>query len=362
MSRRFIARILGAVALGLALYQLGRWIALDTFPKHDIAFALSGAALGIALGLLLTPTLTIMPFNALRRRLTSMAISDLVAVATGLIVGLVLSALLTVPLRALPNLLGNWMPIVAAIAICYICINIAAYRHRELAEFFQRRSMEDTDPPPAADLNRYLLDTSTIIDGRIVEVADTGFLHGTLVVPRFVLRELQLIADSADSLRRARGRRGLDVLSQLQTGTAVTVQVEDFDLDTHEDVDGKLLILGQQCNMPIITNDYNLNKVAVLQGIRILNINELAHALRPIVLPGEELKVHIVQEGKELDQGVGYLEDGTMVVVENGRRYIDSEINVQVTRLLQTTAGRMIFAQVAMFDPPQLHHIDRVQG
>ena len=189
-----------------------------------------------------------------------------------------------------------------------------------------------------------LLDTSVIIDGRIADVAKAGFLLGKLAVPRFVLNELQYIADSADSLRRNRGRRGLEVLDKLQNTPNVEIAFLDQDPTDATQVDDKLISLARQTGAIVVTNDYNLNRVARLQGVQILNINELANAVKSVLLPGEELPLRIIQEGKESGQGVGYLEDGTMVVVENGRRYINQEVLVQVTKVLQTNAGRLIFA------------------
>jgi uncharacterized protein YacL len=188
------------------------------------------------------------------------------------------------------------------------------------------------------------VDTSAIIDGRVADISQTGFIFGTLVVPRFVLEELQHIADSADSMRRARGRRGLDILQRLQKEPAVQVEISDADAENVMEVDAKLVKLARQWHAPIITNDFNLNRVAELQGVKVLNINELAHAVKPILLPGEEMQIKIMQEGKELGQGVGYLDDGTMIVVEGGKTYIGQTVDVTVTRVLQTVAGRMIFA------------------
>jgi uncharacterized protein YacL len=190
-----------------------------------------------------------------------------------------------------------------------------------------------------------LVDTSAIIDGRIADIGPTGFLQGALVVPRFVLNELQHIADSPDPLRRNRGRRGLDMLNRLQKDPTTPVEVADIDARDVPDVDSKLVKLARQLGAPVVTNDFNLNRVAELQGVRVLNINQLANALKPVVLPGEEMAVHIIQEGKEFNQGVGYLDDGTMIVVENGRRYLHCDVDIIVTRVLQTVAGRMIFAQ-----------------
>jgi uncharacterized protein YacL len=190
-----------------------------------------------------------------------------------------------------------------------------------------------------------ILDTSVIIDGRIVDICDTSFVEGTLVVPQFVLKELQLVADSADALKRQRGRRGLDVLDRLQKSAQVQVQIIDLDFPDVRDVDSKLIELAKRLEAKIVTNDFNLNKVARLQGIVVLNINELANALKPIVLPGEAMKVFILKEGKEKDQGVAYLDDGTMVVVDNSRRLIGQTIMITVTSVLQTTVGKMIFGR-----------------
>jgi uncharacterized protein YacL len=188
-----------------------------------------------------------------------------------------------------------------------------------------------------------LLDTSVIIDGRVADICETDFLEGPLVIPQFVLQELQHIADSADNLKRARGRRGLDILNRMQKGDTVEVKVVDEDYPEIKEVDAKLIALAREMNAKIITNDFNLNKVAQLQGVPVLNINQLANALKPMVLPGEVLHLQIMREGKEQGQGVAYLDDGTMVVVENASRHLGQEVEASVTSILQTTAGRMIF-------------------
>jgi uncharacterized protein YacL len=190
-----------------------------------------------------------------------------------------------------------------------------------------------------------ILDTSVIIDGRIADIAETGFLDGIVVIPQFVLRELQLVADSADSLKRNRGRRGLDILQRVQKIVTVTVQIVEDDFPTIREVDLKLIELAKVYEAKIITNDFNLNKVAQLQGVEVLNINELANALKPIVLPGETMRVFILKEGKEYNQGVAYLDDGTMVVVDNARKLIGKNVDIAVTSVLQTTAGKMIFGK-----------------
>jgi len=191
-----------------------------------------------------------------------------------------------------------------------------------------------------------ILDTSVVIDGRIADICETGFVEGTLVVPRFVLDELQLIADSADTLKRTRGRRGLDILSRMQRMAGVYIEIVDQDFPKIKGVDAKLVALAKKMNGKIVTNDFNLNKVAELQGIKILNVNELANALKPIVLPGEAMTVKVIREGKEPGQGVAYLDDGTMIIVDNGQKFVGGSVEVQVTSVLQTTAGRMIFSEL----------------
>jgi uncharacterized protein YacL len=213
-------------------------------------------------------------------------------------------------------------------------------------------------PPPAAKDDRKILDTSVIIDGRIADIAETGFLEGTLIIPAFVLRELQMIADSADSNKRNRGRRGLDVLSRIQKSPDLHIQVTEEDFPHIREVDMKLLELAKHLHGKVVTNDFNLNKVAQIHGVAVLNINELANSLRPVVLPGEVMKVFILKEGKEQNQGIAYLDDGTMVVVDNARKMISKTIEISVTSVLQTTAGKMIFGR---FDE-RIHSAEKVQA
>lgn len=205
-----------------------------------------------------------------------------------------------------------------------------------LFEFFREKRMGETQK---------ILDTSVIIDGRIADISNTSFIEGPLIVPQFILKELQLVADSSDGIKRQRGRRGLDVLEQLQKSSQVSVVISEIDFPEIVEVDSKLIELAKQLDGKIITNDYNLSKIAQLQGIPILNINELANTLKPVVLPGEEIKVFILKEGKEKDQGVAYLDDGTMVVVDNSRKVIGQTVDVTVTSVLQTTVGKMIFGR-----------------
>ena len=191
-----------------------------------------------------------------------------------------------------------------------------------------------------------ILDTSVIIDGRIADICDTGFIEGILVIPNFVLNELQMIADSADSIKRNRGRRGLDILNKMQKDQSIMVKITDMDFADINEVDAKLVKLAKIMNAKVVTNDFNLNKVAEFHGVPVLNINQLSNALKPVVLPGEEMRVALIKEGKDQNQAIGYLDDGTMVVVENGRRRLNEEVDVTVTSVLQTTAGRMIFTRL----------------
>jgi uncharacterized protein YacL len=197
-----------------------------------------------------------------------------------------------------------------------------------------------------SDISYKILDTRVIIDGRIADICDTGFLEGILVIPNFVLHELQMIADSADSIKRNRGRRGLDILNKMQKDQSIMVKISDMDFPEIHEVDAKLVKLGKVMKGKIITNDFNLNKVAEFNGVPVLNINQLSNALKPVVLPGEEMRVTLIKEGKDPNQAIGYLDDGTMVVVENGRKKLNEEVDVIVTSVLQTTAGRMIFTRL----------------
>jgi len=297
---------------------------------------------GALVGFLLAPFVLTRPFQAMRKYIRQLPARYLVVGSIGLIIGLIISALLYLPLSHLPGVIGQIAPAVAAVIFGILGITTMAVRERDIMNLFGLPRIGEGRKRSESAI---LLDTSVIIDGRIADICETGFITDTLLVPRFVLSELQHIADSPDTLRRNRGRRGLDILNRLQKNPAVPVEITELDAPEIREVDGKLVKLARDLGYPILTNDYNLNRVAELQGVKVLNINELANAVRTVVLPGESIRVHIIQEGKEPGQGVAYLDDGTMVVVEDGKRYIDSTINVTVTRVLQTVAGRMIFAQ-----------------
>jgi uncharacterized protein YacL len=273
-------------------------------------------------------------------------VQDMITGAAGLTVGLLVATLLSRPLEVVP-LVGNYLKILGYVLLGYLGLRIAVTKSDEIAALLlpgQRRSA----PAPVA-INGGIpkvLDTSVIIDGRILDIVRTGFLEGTLFVPAFVLEELRHIADSPDVLRRNRGRRGLDILNSIQKESGAKVEIIRRDYDDQSEVDSKLVRLAQDLEAKILTNDYNLNKVCEVQGVSVLNINELANALKPIVLPGEEMSIQVMREGKEYGQGVAYLEDGTMIVVEQGKKHIGDTVPVIVTSVLQTSAGRMIFAKL----------------
>jgi len=258
--------------------------------------------------------------------------------------------LLSFPLSLLPAPLSQILPFIAVIIFGYLGIALFVMRQADFfnvsSSVFGRGGGERTITGEYSHPQRTILvDTSVIIDGRIADISKTGFLPGSLLIPRFVLNELQYIADSSDGLRRARGRRGMEVLAELQKDENANVRISDIDVDGVREVDDKLVVLARQLKCPVLTNDYNLNRVAELQGVTILNINELANAVKSVVLPGEIMEIEIIQEGKESSQGVGYMEDGTMVVIETGHKFIGQTKTVAVTKVLQTAAGRMIFAK-----------------
>jgi uncharacterized protein YacL len=351
MSPDFIARIIGMIVIGvLGAYLGASWA--DVIGTTDVSMYFYAAVIGLLgalVGLVLTPYITTRPARSLRTILGKVDASTLLSGLIGLIVGLLISALLAFPLSLLPPPFGEILPFVGVLILSYFGVVIFIMRQNDIYSIFRNRlplrgsSLGGDDPKRPS--RTILMDTSVIIDGRILDIARTGFLSGALVIPRFVLNELQYIADSSDGLRRQRGRRGLEILSHLQKEPGIPIQISDLDVEGTREVDDKLVILARQMKCAILTNDYNLNRVAELQGVTVLNINELANSVKAVLLPGEELIVDVIQEGREQDQGVGYLEDGTMVVVEDGVKYLHKEIPVTVTKVLQTAAGRMIFAR-----------------
>ncbi|GAB4447454.1 MAG: PIN/TRAM domain-containing protein [Anaerolineae bacterium] len=352
MRIEFIIRILVMVVFAFLAAGLGVSVAdyLGLSAPQGQAATLLFMLAGALIGLLTAPWLTVRPALAVRRRIERLPSHVLIASVIGLLLGLVMSALLAVPLSFLPSPLNALLPILATLFICYFITFIFSSRAREALELLVVGRRGSGSPDLSTQLGagrRVLMDTSVIIDGRIADIARLGFVGGTLVVPRFILAELQHIADSSDALRRNRGRRGLEILNRMQQDSSSPVLIVDDDIEGVREADDKLVLLAKQYRAPIMTNDYNLNRVAELQGITVLNINELANAVKAVFLPGEEMTIRVLQEGKEVNQGVGYLDDGTMVVIEEGKRYIDRTIEVVVTKHIQTPAGRMIFARPA---------------
>lgn len=348
MSVEFVFRLIGLVGLGIGGVVLGVQLSGAGNAPQDL-WAVVFGLVGALMGLIATPFFTTRPARAVRSMLMEMSASALVAAMVGLIVGLLVAVLLAFPLSLLPPPLSQVLPIVGALVFAWLGISIFVMRQRDIFSIFRGRGVTGRLAAEGAGTSNegrsVLLDTSAIIDGRIADISRTGFISGTILVPKFVLAELQHIADAGDPLKRNRGRRGLDVLKRLQEEAAVPVRITDMDIAGVREVDDKLVILAKQMNYAVVTNDYNLNHVAQLQGVSVLNINELANAVKAVFLPGEALNVTIIQEGKELGQGVGYLDDGTMVVVDDGRRHMNQPLAVLVTKVLQTTAGRMIFAK-----------------
>lgn len=346
MSIDFFSRLIGMIVFGSGGIMLGN--SLVSYAGEQTQFwTLILGLVGVLLGLIISPIISIRPMRSARVLLGQISARTLFAGTLGLVISLIISGLLSFPLSLLPEPLSQILPIVVAIMMSYFGVSVFVSRQNDLfsmISFLPSRTGEAAKFD-GQDERTILLDTSVIIDGRISDIARTGFIFGILLIPRFVLNELQYIADSGDSLRRQRGRRGLEVLAQLQKDPIIPVRISDIDVEGATQVDDKLVILARQLRAPIMTNDFNLNRVAELQGVSILNINELANAVKAVYLPGEKLNLLIIQEGKEPGQGVGYLEDGTMVVVQNGDDYQGMELTTVVTKVLQTAAGRMIFAR-----------------
>ena len=339
-----IVRILGALFFGFLGLVAGLALAEGDTGLVRVLF-LAATPVGFTLfGALVSPLILLPLLGKFQEWAKDIQPTQLVLGTAGLLAGLLVGALLSPALITLPGIGGLIAPFVVSFTLGVLGVAIMVGREEEFAAFLNRYV------PGADKVSSYarevVVDTSAIIDGRIADIATTGFLQGTLVVPRFVLDELRHIADSPDSLRRNRGRRGLDVLSRFQKETLLPIRVADDDFEDARDVDAKLIRLAQKLNTPILTNDFNLNRIAELENVQVLNINSLANAIKVVILPGEEMAIRIIQEGKEVGQGVGFLDDGTMVVVEGGRRYLNERLDVIVTRVLQTVAGRMIFAQL----------------
>jgi uncharacterized protein YacL len=346
-----IIRLLGA-ALG-AFIGLGLATASGLFQETGTSYGLILAGWTVAwliVGFAILPYLTIVPATWIVRSVQALSTAEFVTAVGGLIIGLLMGLLLGAPLSNFPDPLGRWLPLATSIGFGLGMVGLTVAKRQDLivaAEaigIFRRQEPSDEAAARKGDPH-IIVDTSAIIDGRIAEIVESGFIYGTLVIPRFVLEELQHIADSSDTLRRNRGRRGLEILAKMQKDSPTPVEIVEDEVRDVAEVDAKLVALAKRYSGAILTNDFNLNRVAELQGLRVLNINSLANAVKPAVLPGEELRVKVIQDGKEAGQGVGFLDDGTMIVVEGGARFIDRELDVTVTRVLQTVAGRMIFAQ-----------------
>jgi uncharacterized protein YacL len=357
---RRIARLVGAVVGLLAGVFYGLWvIANSQGPLHDnetiaLAALLGAGFTGMLSGALAGPLLSVEPFLWLEHTLETAPAGELVGGTLGLLVALVVSALVAVLLSGVPDGFGYLVALALSGAFVYIGVRTGMRRRADVVGMVAQAAvsrhahaqggMLGDDGPPPQDGPPVLVDTSVLIDGRILDIAATGFIPGRLVIPSFVLEELQRVADAGDPIRRSRGRRGLSVVDSLKQSPDVVCEFIDTDVPGAADVDWRLIKLARSRGAAVMTNDFNLNKLARVEGLRVLNLNDLANALKPIVSSGEVIEVTVVKEGKEPHQGVGYLEDGTMVVVENGRRHIDDTVPVTVTSVLQTPAGRMIFA------------------
>lgn len=345
-----VIRLLGA-ALGLLVglsFVAGGGGLFGQGPYAGAAIA-AWLVAWVVVGFAVLPYLTVVPASWLIRWVQELSTAEFVTAVLGLLLGLLMGLLLGVPLAAFDPPLGTWLPIGVSVTLGLGMAGLTVAKRHDLitaAEAIGVLRRPGEEPPGASEGEpRIVVDTSALIDGRIADIAEAGFLQGTLVVPQVVLEELQRIADSPDTMRRARGRRGLEIVARLQKEDRVPVEIADEAFPEIPEVDAKLVALARARTGLILTNDFNLNRVSEIQGLRVMNVNSLANAMKPAVLPGEELRVRVIQEGKEAGQGVGFLDDGTMIVVEGGARHLDREIGVVVTRVLQTVAGRMIFAQ-----------------
>lgn len=340
------------VAFGAFLGLKGSTLALEQDWMTEMAnpYYMQAASVGFGglVGLVVGPSV-IRGFQCSMTRLVATLnkapTAEVMSGAVGLIVGLIIAILISIPIPNEIPMIGEYLPLGITLVFGYIGLVVGLRKKEELLNVFGRGGAPIAPSVPTEGSTPKILDTSVIIDGRIADITKSGFLEGVMVVPGFVLEELQHIADSSDVLKRNRGRRGLDILNKIQKEPYVAVEILDKDYDEVSEVDSKLVRLAKDMAGKVVTNDYNLNKVCELQGVAVLNINELANAVKPVVLPGEELQVHVIKDGKEHGQGVAYLDDGTMIVVDGGRRFIGETIGVLVTSVLQTAAGRMIFAK-----------------
>ena len=336
------------IILVIATTLAGYFIFKETFLST--VSALLGAVCGLLLGYVIIKT-----EEKLKNVSLKIIIGSLLGITISLLVtNLFISNLLLALMRDIPITVPIYILIYAVTGYLGFKIGMEKSKTLDLSKIPLFDKLQDTE-------GAKILDTSTIIDGRIVDICETGFLEGTFIIPQFVLYEIQHIADHQDSVKRARGRRGLDILHRLQKQTFLRVKIIDYDFPKLKDVDTKLIALAKRMSAKIVTNDYNLNKVAELQGIEVLNINQLAASLRPPMLPGEQMNIKIVKEGKEHGQGIGYLDDGTMIVVDDAKRLLGKAVDVVVTSVLQTTSGRMIFAKLKDDTQKDLYFPDEYQ-
>lgn len=344
MSLEFVLRLVGMTVFAGLGASVGTELA-DSMNLPTEANALLFLLVGALTGLIATPWITTRPARAARRAIVETSAETLVTSLVGLLFGLILAALSAWPLSLLPDPFGQYFPTITALIAAYLGVILFALRAQDIFTLFSAL-VRGGDIYSSMVSGEILLDTSVIIDGRILDVSKTGFVRQKMLVPQFVIRELQNLADSNEALYRQRGRHGLDILNKLRQEGKMPVEVIDDVPTDGNGVDEMLVALShERGNTPIMTNDQPLNKIANLYGIDVLNINDLALSLRPVYLPGESINLHIIQEGRESDQGVGYLVDGTMVVVEDGKRYRDRTITVEVTRYILSNAGKMYFAR-----------------
>ena len=333
---RYVGLLLGA----FAGWQLGARFAGGDDANEWGPAAFLCAAVGGGLLFISMPYVVLGIVGRLRRKFSSVPAIDIVAAGIGLVVGGIVSSLLAFPVSLLPNPYGQVLPFVVALVACFLSVFVVVLRKDDLSALVFRNANATAAP------EKLLLDTSVIIDGRILALMRTGLVTAPLAVPGFVLRELQGIADSSDSNRKVRGRRGLDILERLQREDVADLEIIEVEVDEEATVDNKLIRLAALSHYRVFTGDQNLEKVARVQGVQVVNINGLAQALRPPVVAGEELDLEIVQPGRESGQGIGFLDDGTLVVVEDAKALVGEDVRVVVTRTLQTGTGRMAFAQI----------------
>lgn len=343
MSSFLIFRIVGLIVFSLFGSRVGAALAhLTDFTADETSMIFAG--LGALVGLVATPWITIVPFRFWRRNASEMTVPRLMLAILGGIVGLTVALMLAFPLSLLGDPLGRLLPALVSVVCGYLGMNLFNTRSSEILDVFSEKIMGRQRRFQPFSTRQLLLDTSVLIDGRIVEIAETGFIGGTLIIPRFVLSELHRVADSSDPLRRNRGRRGLAKLNELQRNNDLPVKIIDDDPEDFSEVDAKLVALSILLSASLVTNDFNLNQVADAQGVDVLNINALANAVRSVYIPGETFDIRIIQQGRDANQGIGYLDDGTMVVVESGQKFMNRNVGVEVTKLINRPTGRMIFA------------------